>query len=57
VECVNNPEICLRSEVCPTRHIWLELTKAMNEVLDSTTLQDLLEPQEEKSDTHKQSND
>ena len=57
VECVNNPEICLRSEVCPTRHIWLELTRAMNGILESTTLQDLLEQQEEKSDTHNQSND
>lgn len=51
VECVNNPEICLRSELCPTRDIWVELKKAMNGILESTTLQDLLERQEEKSDT------
>jgi len=51
VECVNNPEICLRSELCATRNIWLELKKAMNGILESTTLQDLLERQEEKSNT------
>jgi len=51
VECVNNPEICLRSELCATRNFWLELKKAMNGILESTTLQDLLERQEEKSNT------
>ena len=58
VECVNNPEICLRSELCATRHIWLQLQEAMNTVLESTTLQDLLERQEEKRVTQTtQSND
>ncbi|MCK4579915.1 MAG: Rrf2 family transcriptional regulator [Dehalococcoidia bacterium] len=51
VECVNSPEICLRSELCATRHTWLELNRAMNGILEATTLQDLLERQEEKSNT------
>jgi len=48
VECVNNPEICDRSELCVTRDIWSELKKVMNGVLESTTLQDLVERQKGK---------
>ncbi|MFC1918998.1 RrF2 family transcriptional regulator [Chloroflexota bacterium] len=47
-ECVDHPEICNRSESCVTRDIWSELKKAMNNVLESTTLQDLIERQEKK---------
>jgi Rrf2 family protein len=47
-ECVNNPGICTRSELCVTRDIWGELKKAMNGVLESTTLQDLVERQKRK---------
>jgi len=48
VECVNNPGICTRSESCATRDVWGELKKAINGVLESTTLQDLVERQQEK---------
>ena len=48
VECVNNPGVCNRSESCVTRDIWDELKKAMDKVLESTTLQDLAERQKEK---------
>ncbi len=48
VECVNNPRICTRSELCVTRDIWGELKKAVNGVLESTTLQDLVERQRRK---------
>jgi Rrf2 family protein len=48
VECVNNPEVCNRAELCVTRDIWDELKKAMNGVLESTTLQDLVERHKEK---------
>ena len=48
VECVNNPGVCSRSELCVTRDIWSELKKAMNGVLESTTLQDLVERQKRK---------
>ena len=48
VECVNNPEVCTRSEFCAARDIWSELSKAINEVLESTTLQDLVERQKRK---------
>ena len=48
VECINNPEICSRSAFCVTRDVWDELKKVMNEVLESTTLQDLVERQKQK---------
>jgi len=48
VECVNNPGICSRSKLCVTRDIWGELKKAMNGVLESTTLQDLVERHKKK---------
>jgi Rrf2 family cysteine metabolism transcriptional repressor len=48
VECVVNPEVCSRSKVCVTREIWAELERAMSAVLESTTLQDLVERQEAK---------
>ena len=47
-ECVNNPEVCIRSEFCATRDVWGELKKAMNVILESTTLQDLAERQKGK---------
>jgi len=43
VECVINPEVCSRSTSCATRDIWSELKKAMDGVLENTTLQDLVE--------------
>ncbi len=48
VECINNPGICARSELCVTRDVWGELKKVMNGVLESTTLQDLVERQKRK---------
>ena len=48
VECVNDPKVCPRSDSCVTRDIWDELKKAMNGVLESTTLQDLVERQKRK---------
>ena len=48
VECVSNPEICERSEFCVTRDVWDELKKAMDGVLESITLQDLVERQKSK---------
>lgn len=47
-EYVDNPGVCDRSELCITRDIWGELKKAMNGLLESITLQDLLERQKSK---------
>ena len=48
VDCVNNPAICARSRLCVTRDVWIELTKAMDGVLGSTTMQDLVERHKKK---------
>lgn len=47
-ECLNNPNVCDRSASCVTRDIWDELKKAMEGVLESKTLQDLVERQKKK---------
>ena len=49
VDCVNDPKACPRSELCVTRDIWTELKKAMDGVLESITLQDLVERQKGKA--------
>jgi Rrf2 family protein len=48
VECVDHPEVCKRSDLCVTREIWSEMKNAMDGLLESTTLQDLVERQKKK---------
>lgn len=48
VDCVNNPDICDRSTSCVTRDIWCGMKQAVDELLESTTLQDLAERQQNK---------
>lgn len=48
VECVENPGNCARAPSCATRDIWIGLASAMYGVLESTTLQDLVERQYKK---------
>ena len=48
VDCVNDPKVCERSEVCATRDIWVELKNAIDGVLEKRTLQDLVEMQKKK---------
>jgi len=48
VDCINNPDVCHRSASCATRDVWSEMKEAMSQVLDSTTLQDLVERQRRK---------
>jgi len=49
VECVNDPGICGRSDFCVTRDIWADVKKAVDEVLESVTLQELVEKQKLKT--------
>jgi len=51
VECLNNPKSCPRYDLCVTRDIWNEIKKAIDGVLESTTLQDLVERQKKKDQT------
>ena len=48
VDCVNSPESCDRSDLCVTREVWSEMKQAIDEKLDSITLQDLVDRQIEK---------
>ncbi len=53
VECLSNPEACPRIHTCATRDIWTQVKEAMDNVLDSVTLQDLVERQRLK-DKHEE---
>jgi Rrf2 family cysteine metabolism transcriptional repressor len=53
VECATNPESCPRAGFCTTRDIWCEMKKAMDGILNSTTLQDLVERQKKKEQSEK----
>lgn len=48
VSCLDNPKFCKRVNACVTRDIWGRMKKAMLDVLDSITLQDMIEMQKEK---------
>ena len=45
VQCVDDPSVCNRSGFCATRDIWNKIGEAMNGVLETTTLKDLVELQ------------
>jgi Rrf2 family cysteine metabolism transcriptional repressor len=49
VECVSDPAVCARSATCVTRDVWSQLKEVMDDVLDATTLQDLVEKQRRKA--------
>jgi len=48
VECVDKPELCARSSSCVTRDVWGELKRAMDAVLESVTLRDLIERERQR---------
>ncbi len=48
VDCLKDPECCPRSGSCATQDIWDELRQAMTKVLESNTLQDLVDRQKGK---------
>jgi len=48
VACVDKPRLYPRSDLCVTHDIWVEVKKAMDRVLESTTFEDLAERQKQK---------
>ncbi len=48
VDCIDNPGMCPRSDMCATRDVWDEVKQAVNGVLAATTLQDLVDRQRQK---------
>jgi Rrf2 family protein len=49
VDCVADSQNCPRSETCATRDIWTDMKKAMEKVLESNTLQDVVNRQKSKA--------
>lgn len=47
-ECNDKPEVCERAEICVTRDLWCEIDTAANKILETTSLQDLVERHLEK---------
>jgi len=44
-DCMVDVDACIRSNQCPSRLVWERLTHCINAVIDSITLQDMLEDQ------------
>lgn len=48
VDCVDDPEICPRTESCATRDVWVLLKDSIVNILESQTLEEMAKRQEEK---------
>lgn len=48
VDCIDDPKTCPRSKFCVTRDVWTEVKHAIETVLESKTLQDLVQMQKSK---------
>ena len=48
VDCVDDPKHCRRAESCVARDIWSEVKQAIEGVLESTTLEELVRRHREK---------
>ena len=44
-ECMGDADSCVRSGQCPSRLVWERLTACIHDVIDSITLQDMLQDQ------------
>jgi Rrf2 family protein len=42
VDCLDNPSICTLIRTCPTRKVWLKLSKSVEDTLGSLTLTELI---------------
>jgi Rrf2 family protein len=54
VECVDDPKFCPRHDSCVTREVWAELKDAMIQVLNRTTLEDLVDRERQRASEHPQ---
>lgn len=48
VECIENEDYCERAEDCIARELWEQVQKAVDKVLESVTVKDLLEKARDK---------
>ncbi|MDD4878979.1 MAG: Rrf2 family transcriptional regulator [Candidatus Omnitrophica bacterium] len=49
VSCVGGSSACARSETCATKDIWSEISEKFLQILESFTLEDIVEKQKSKS--------
>ncbi len=49
VKCVDAPDVCSRVASCAARDVWVQIKQAIYDVLQSITLQELVERQKKKS--------
>jgi Rrf2 family protein len=42
-ECVDDPRVCWKGEKCVTRDVWAQIKKATDSILDSITLDDMVD--------------
>lgn len=49
VECVEDNDYCQRSEDCIIKQVWVKITEAVEDILQSITLQDLLDKAESRN--------
>ena len=54
VECVDNKSYCARAADCAARLFWVEIQQAVMNILESTTLQDLVEKAKEQKNIYVQ---
>jgi Rrf2 family cysteine metabolism transcriptional repressor len=54
VDCIENRNYCARVADCLARQIWVQVQNAINNVLQSITLQDLVEKAKDKQDLNYQ---
>ncbi len=52
VECVDDTEVCHRADLCVTRDIWVKMKEAIDNILESTTLENLAERYKEKESSN-----
>ena len=52
VECVTYPELCPRVDQCGTHDIWCLIKKAIDDIVETTTLQDLVDIERRKIAIH-----
>ncbi len=50
VECMENADLCPRSDTCAARDLWIEMGRILAAFLESKTLEDLCRQQREKEE-------
>lgn len=51
VDCLSNPLLCNRIDTCATRGVWKKLQESKESILDSVTLQKIIDDENERKDS------